>query len=70
MKKFEYERYDYSFLYGFLTEKQRESLQDVLNQYIGYPNNEATRCAVKMAVETWLIKNDINITDKLKIEYE
>lgn len=70
MKKYEYERYDYAFLYGLLTDKQRESLQEVLNRFIGYPNNESTKNAVKMAVDAWLIENDINIKGKIKIEYE
>ena len=70
MKKFNYEQYDYSFLYGLLTEKQRESLQTVLNQFIGYPNTEMTRCAVKSAVEMWMMKNDINPKSKIEISYE
>ena len=70
MKKFVYEKYDYAFLYGLLTEAQEESLQKVLDKFIGYPNTEATRHAVEMAVELWLIENNISLTDKYKIEYE
>lgn len=70
MKKFQYEKYDYAFLYGFLTEKQREEAESILNQFIGYPNNEATRNAVEFALNRWIYENNINIKGKLKIEYE
>ena len=69
MKKFNYEQYDYSFLYGLLTEKQRESLQIVLNQFIGYPNTEMTRCAVRFSVEMWMIKNDKRTKSQIATKY-
>lgn len=69
MNKFVYEQYDYSFLYGLLTKKQREEVEGILNQFIGYPNTESTRMAVKMAIDNWLKINKIDI-DKLEISYE
>lgn len=69
MKKFNYEQYDYSFLYELLTKKQREELENILNQFIGYPNTESTRMAVKMAIDNFLKINEIYI-DKLEISYE
>lgn len=69
MKKFNYEQYDYSFLYELLTKKQREEVEGILNQFIGYPNTESTRMAVKMAIDNWLKINKIDI-DKLEISYE
>ena len=70
MKKFKYEQYDYAFLYGLLTESQMESLQSVLSRFINYPNTEATRIAAQIAVDDWIIKNNIQIKHKLKVEFE
>jgi len=70
MKKFKYEQYDYAFLYGLLTESQRESLQSILNRFIGYPNTDATRIATQMAVDDWIMKNNIQIKNKLEVEFE
>lgn len=70
MKKFEYEQYDYSFLYGILTEKQRKSLQEVLNGFIGCPNTEMTRYELKHAVDEWLRMNNIKLTEHIEIELE
>ena len=70
MKKFNYEQYDYSFLYGLLTKKQREEVENILNQFIGYPNTESTRMAIKMAIENWINVNNINIKGKIEINYE
>ena len=70
MKKFNYEQYDYSFLYGLLNKKQREEIESILNQFIGYPNTESTRMAIKMAIENWININNINIKGKIKINYE
>ena len=69
MKKFNYEQYDYSFLYGILTKKQREEVDNILNQFIGYPNTEFTRMTVKMAIDNWLKINNIEV-DKFEISYE
>ncbi len=69
MKKFEYEQYDYAFLYGLLTKKQQESLQGVLNRFIGYPNTEATRREAKYAVEAWVRENNIKIDGELKLNF-
>ena len=70
MKKFKYEQYDYSFLYGLLTESQMESLQSVLSRFISLPNTEATRLAAQVAVDDWIMKNSIQIKHKLKVEFE
>lgn len=70
MKKFKYERYDYAFLYSLLTESQRESLQSILSRFIGYPNTEETRFAAQMAIDDWIMKNNIQIKYKLKVEFE
>ena len=70
MKKFEYKQYDYSFLYGILTENQRKSLQEVLNRFIGCPNTEMTRYEIKYAVEGWLRMNNIELTGHMKLELE
>lgn len=70
MKKYKYEKYDYAFIYGLLTEAQKKSLQAVLDQFIGYPNTESSRVAVKVAVKRWMFENNININDNLKIDYE
>ena len=70
MKKFKYEQYDYAFLYGLLTESQRESLQSILNMFISLPNTEATRIATQMAVDDWIMKNNIQIKNKLEVEFE
>jgi hypothetical protein len=69
MKKFNYEQYDYSFLYGILTKKQREEAENILNQFIGYPNTESTRMAIKMAIDNWLKINNIEV-NKFEISYE
>ncbi len=69
MKKFKYEQYDYAFLYGMLTEKQKESLNEVLERFIGYPNTESTRFAAKMAIEDWIRRNDIKIDGELKLNF-
>jgi len=68
MKGFNYEHYDYAFLYGRLTKKQEESIQRILDTFIGYPNNEMTRTAVKLAVDAWLKQNNIELN--YTIEYE
>ena len=68
MKQFEYQKYDYSFLYGLLNEKQREEVQEILNQFVGRPNTEMTRTAVKMALDNWIKVNDIKC--KIEISYE
>lgn len=70
MKKYKYEKYDYAFIYGLLTEAQKKSLQAVLDQFIGYPNTESSRVAVEVAVKKWMFENNININDNLKIDYE
>jgi len=70
MKKFKYEKYDYAFLYGLLTEEQRKEIQGILDKFIGYPNNEATRCAIEAALNMWITENNINIKGKLEINYE
>jgi LPS O-antigen subunit length determinant protein (WzzB/FepE family) len=75
MKKFKYEKYDYAFLYGLLTEEQRKEVQSILDRFIGYPNNEATRYAIEDALNAWIIENNIienniNIASKLAINYE
>ena len=70
MKKFKYEKYDYAFLYGLLTEEQRKEVQSILDRFIGYPNNEATRYAIEDALNMWIMVNNINITGKLEINYE
>ena len=70
MKKFKYEQYDYAFLYGLLTEEQRESLQSVLKRFIGCPNTEATRFATKMAVEDWIKRNNIKLKEDIEISFE
>ena len=69
MKKFAYEAYDYRFLFDALTKEQRESLEAVLNQYIGCVNNEMTREAVKQSIYMWAMQNNLEIDIK-KIEYE
>ena len=70
MKKFKYEQYDYAFLYSLLTESQRESLQSVLSRFIGYPNTEATIFATKMAVDDWIIRNNIKLKEGIEITFE
>ena len=69
MKKFKYEQYDYAFLYGMLSKKQQESLQMVLNRFIGCPNTEMTRYEAKYAVEAWLRENNIKIDGELKLDF-
>lgn len=69
MKDYKYEKYDYSFLYGLLTEKQKEGLQAVLDKFIGYPINKETKQAVEWAVEEWIF-NNTNIKGNIKIDYE
>ena len=69
MKKFNYQQYDYSFLYDILTKKQKEELESILNQFIGFPNTERTRMEVKMTIDNWMKINNILI-DKLEINYE
>lgn len=69
MKKFNYQQYDYSFLYDILTKKQKEELESILNQFIGFPDTERTRMEVKMAIDNWMKINNILI-DKLEINYE
>ena len=64
MKQFEYQKYDYSFLFGLLNEKQREEVQGILNRFIGRPNTEQTRFEFKTLLENWMIVNNI----KCKIE--
>ena len=68
MKKFKYEKYDYAFLYGLLTEEQRKEVQSILDKFIGCPNNEVTRCAIEVALNMWMIEK--NIKGKLEINYE
>lgn len=70
MKRFKYEQYDYDFLCGMLSKKQRESLQIVLNRFIGCPNTEATRFATKMAVDDWIIRNNIKLKEGIEITFE
>ena len=70
MKKFKYDKYDYSFFYGLLTESQRESLQNVLNRFIGRPNTEVTRLVIKMAVEDWIKRNNIKLKGNIEISFE
>lgn len=70
MKGFNYERYDYAFLYGRLTKKQEESIQRILDTFIGHPNNEMTRTAVKLAVDAWLKQNSVELKGNYIIEYE
>ena len=67
MKKFKYEKYDYAFLYGLLTEEQRKEVQSILDKFIGCPNNEATRCAIEVALNMWMMENNISIKGKLEI---
>ena len=69
MKRFKYEQYDYDFLCGMLSKKQRESLQIVLNRFIGCPNTEMTRYEVKYAIECWLRKNDIKLDKDIEISF-
>lgn len=69
MKKFVYEAYDYRFLIDALTKEQRESLETVLNQYIGCANNEIARESVKQSIYMWAMRNNLEIDIK-KIEYE
>jgi hypothetical protein len=69
MKKFNYQQYDYSFLYDILTKKQKEELESILNQFIGFPDTERTRMEVKMTIDNWMKINNILI-DKLEINYE
>lgn len=68
MKGYKYEKYDYCFLYGFLTKKQKEEIQSILDKYIGYPNTHITRNAVKNEIDMWLKIN--NIKGKVEIYYE
>ena len=69
MKKFNYQQYDYSFLYDILTKKQKEELESILNKFIGFPDTERTRMEVKMTIDNWMKINNILI-DKLEINYE
>jgi hypothetical protein len=67
MKKFKYEKYDYAFLYGLLTEEQRKEVQSILDKFIGCPNNETNRNAIEVALNMWMMENNINIKGKLEI---
>ena len=69
MKKYAYEAYDYRFLFDTLTTEQRESLELVLNKYIGCVNNSITREAVKQTILMWAERNNLEIDIK-NIEYE
>ena len=68
MKQFEYQKYDYSFLYGLLTKKQQEEVQGLLNRFIGKPNTEQTRFELKTLLENWMIVNNIDVNGKFKLE--
>ena len=68
MKQFEYQKYDYSFLFGLLNEKQREEVQEILNRFIGKPNTEQTRFELKTLLENWMIVNNIDVNGKFKLE--
>lgn len=70
MKQFEYQKYDYSFLYGFLTKKQQEEVENILKRFIGMPNTEATRAAAQMELDNWFKNNNINTKYKYKVIYE
>ena len=68
MKQFAYEKYDYSFLFGFLTKKQQEEVQGLLNRFIGRPNTKQTRYEIKTLLENWMIVNNIDVNGKFKLE--
>ena len=70
MKKFKYEKYDYAFLYGLLSEEQRKEIQSILKSFIGLPNTEANRNAIECALNKWVKENNLYLKGKLTISYE
>ena len=73
VKNFVYERYNYSFLdkkelfpISEWTEDKSHpyynmELNDILNQFIGCVNDEATRERVKFAIQTWANVNNLEV---------
>lgn len=64
VKNFVYERYNYSFLdkkeiYPMF--KWTMELNDILSQFIGCVNDEATRERVKFAIQTWADVNNLEV---------
>ena len=73
MKNFVYERYNYSFLdkkeiypmFKWTEDKTHPyynmELNDILSQFIGCVNDEATRERVRFAIQTWADVNNLEV---------